>query len=158
MKKRLLVIDDSEMILGLINYCLHTKFELFLCNRISNAQTLLQKGLLVDVIITDLNLPDENGKDFIRKIKSSPIYCHIPTIVISGEKNLQSQSECLNIGANDYISKPFKPNELLLSIIKQLGNLEKEVYVPSLNFEGNDITKTIDFRNTVATFRNISHK
>jgi lipopolysaccharide/colanic/teichoic acid biosynthesis glycosyltransferase len=126
MKKRLLIIDDNEMILGLMNHCYHSIFELHLCQSLKQAQELLASGLLPDVIITDLNLPNEDGKNFIQVIKSNPRYTQIPLIVLSGEEKSQSRIDCLKLGADDYVVKPFHPDELQLRIEKQITYFAKK--------------------------------
>lgn len=137
MKKRLLIIDDNEMLLGLINHCFSSTFELFLHKSIADAKIALQNGLFPDAIITDLNLPDEDGKSFISYLKSNPLYCNIPLIVLSGDEKSESRIECLKLGADDYIMKPFHPEELALRIEKQLSNNPQHSLGLSLNFEGN---------------------
>lgn len=105
-KKNLLIIDDNEMLLGLINHCYRQIFDLHLCISIADARKLLLAGLLPDAIITDLNLPNEDAKAFIQKTKSSPLYAHIPLIVLSGDETSHTRIECLKLGADDYMVKP----------------------------------------------------
>lgn len=122
MKRKLLIIDDNEMLLGLLSHCFGSAFEVNLCKSIKDAKTLLMSGLLPDAIITDLNLPDEDGKEFIGYLKNQSLYTNIPLIVLSGEEKSQSRIECLKLGADDYVMKPFHPEELQIRIEKQLSN------------------------------------
>lgn len=125
------------MLLGLMNHCYNEVFELFLCKSLKEAQELLKNGLFPDAIVTDLNLPDEDGKGFITYLKTNPLYLNIPLIVLSGEEKSQSRIECLKLGADDYVMKPFHPEELQLRIEKQLSSVSSSVGSLSLNLEGN---------------------
>jgi DNA-binding response OmpR family regulator len=122
MKKRILIIDNNEMLLGLISICYSEIFELFLCKNLKETQTYLQNGLLPDGIVTDFNLPNEDDKNFIQKIKNNPLYAHVPLIVLSDEEKTRSRTHCLKSKINDYVIKPFNPDELQLRIEKQLSN------------------------------------
>jgi DNA-binding response OmpR family regulator len=144
MKKEILIIDDSEMLLGLMKYCYSQTFELFLCKSLNEAKALLKKGLFPDVIITDLNLPDEDGKIFISFIKTNPIYRGIPVIVLSGEEESHIRIECLKLGADDYIIKPFNPKELQLCIEKLITAIPASITTFRLNF---DISRKVDAKN-----------
>lgn len=155
MKKQLLIIDDNEMLLGLMNHCYGETFELFLCDSLNEAKGLLKNGLFPDAIVTDLNLPNEDGKSFISYLKTSLLYINIPLIVLSGEEKSQSRIECLKLGADDYVVKPFHPEELQLRIEKQLGAVPSSVASFRLNIEekrkkdsenGNFLTPKSSFR------------
>lgn len=142
MKKQLLIIDDNEMLLGLINHCFSSTFDLYLHKSISEAKVALQNGLFPHAIITDLNLPDEDGKSFISYLKNNPLYINIPLIVLSGEEKSESRIECLKLGADDYVMKPFHPEELQIRIEKQLANIPQNSTGLSMNFEGNGKNKS----------------
>ncbi|AFK04960.1 response regulator receiver protein [Emticicia oligotrophica DSM 17448] len=123
MKKRLLIIDDNVMLLALIKHCYSETFDLTLCNSLHEAKDILQSGLMPDGIITDLNLEDGDGKAIISYLKTNPLYVNIPLIVLSGEDKSQSRIECLKLGADDYVVKPFHPEELQIRIEKLLNVL-----------------------------------
>ncbi len=137
MKKQLLIIDDNKMLLSLMKHCYSEMFELYLCQSLKEAKGLLKNGLFPDAIVTDLNLPDEDGKGFISYLKTNPLYINIPLIILSGEDRSQYRIECLKLGADDYVVKPFHPEELQLRIKKQLNAVSASTASLSLNFEGN---------------------
>lgn len=83
---------------------------------------LLLKDNNFDLIILDLMLPGGSGEDVIRNVKNSKI------IVLSAKTSSDDKCNCLMLGANDYITKPFDNNELLARIKVQLRNKE--------NFDG----------------------
>ena len=66
----------------------------------------------VDLIITDINMPDINGLELISFVKGHPQYKDIPMIVVSTERSEEDRRRGLALGASGYIVKPFKGDEL----------------------------------------------
>ncbi len=75
----------------------------------------------VDIVLTDINMPEMDGITLIKKLRQSDIYKGIPIVVISTESRDKKVQESLAIGANDYIRKPFKPEEIKDTLIKLMG-------------------------------------
>lgn len=67
----------------------------------------MTQSLLPDFIITDLMMPKMSGSEFVRLVKNDDRTCHIPVVVLTAMTNMESKLECLNMGADDYITKPF---------------------------------------------------
>lgn len=78
-----------------------------------------------DIIILDLGLPDMDGLDIIREIRN---YSTVPIIVVSARLEEQEKITALDLGANDYVVKPFYMGELLarIRVAKRLSSLQKE--------------------------------
>ncbi len=72
-----------------------------------------------DIILTDINMPDINGLELLSFLKNHPNYCEIPVVIISTEKTDQDRKRGLALGADDYVTKPFRPEDLQ-SIIRRL--------------------------------------
>ena len=68
-----------------------------------------------DVILTDFNLPDMAGTDFLRQVMGR---CDRPVIVVTGENVRQTAAQAIRAGAYDYVGKPFKPDEIVLALKK----------------------------------------
>ena len=66
----------------------------------------------VDMVITDINMPDINGLELISFIKNNPNYKDTPLIIISTEGSEKDREKGLSLGADAYLVKPFKPEEL----------------------------------------------
>ena len=77
----------------------------------------------VDIILTDINMPDLNGLELISFLKKHPDYCTIPVVIISTEKSEGDLNRGLALGAAHYLMKPFAPHELQL-IIRQLLKID----------------------------------
>lgn len=75
----------------------------------------------VDLILTDINMPVMNGIEFIENLKSDEVMKSIPIIVISTEGRDAVVQQALSLGAADYITKPFQPEEIGQDILKILG-------------------------------------
>jgi two-component system chemotaxis response regulator CheY len=75
----------------------------------------------VDVILTDINMPRMNGEDFLRQLRQSPDFGHVPALVISTDATHDRVERMLALGAQGYISKPFPPEALREELDRILG-------------------------------------
>jgi two-component system chemotaxis response regulator CheY len=74
-----------------------------------------------DLILTDINMPDINGLELLAFLKSNPRYREIPTVVITTEGKAEDRRRGLALGADEYLIKPFSPENLIASIKRLLG-------------------------------------
>lgn len=113
MERNVLIVDDSSTMRMLVRMALKvfTNFKVFEAKdgveAIENCS-----NMNMDLIITDLNMPEMNGFDFIRYIRKNLHYQNTPIIVLTTEGRDEDKKQALNIGANDYIIKPFQPVQL----------------------------------------------
>ena len=110
MKQRVLVIDDEEPILKFLTTALEACDYQVLRARTGREALHLIATAAPDVIVLDLGLPDMDGKDVLRKARG---FCSRPILVLSARDREIEKIEALDLGANDYIEKPFKIGELL---------------------------------------------
>ncbi len=75
----------------------------------------------VDLIITDINMPDINGLELISYVRNNPNYMTIPMFIISTESSEKDKAKGLALGANEYLTKPFNPVKLQELIRKYMG-------------------------------------
>lgn len=75
----------------------------------------------IDLILTDINMPVMNGVEFIRNLKADDELKSIPVMVISTEGRDEVVQEAMELGAIDYITKPFRPEEIGEDIVRILG-------------------------------------
>ncbi len=82
-----------------------------------------------DLILLDINMPDMDGYQVCRIIKGNPITRNVPVIFLSALDDIQDKVKAFEVGGNDYISKPFQLQEVLIRIANQLtiNNLQKQV-------------------------------
>ncbi len=65
-----------------------------------------------DLIVTDINMPDINGLELINFVKNDQRYRDVPLLIISTEKTEEDKRRGIEMGADDYLTKPFQPEEL----------------------------------------------
>ena len=80
----------------------------------------LQAGNTPDLIISDIRMPGMRGDDFLEWIKQNELFKHIPVIMLSSEDSTSERIRLLEIGAEDYIVKPFNPMEVVARVKAQL--------------------------------------
>ncbi|MHB1279354.1 MAG: response regulator transcription factor [Bacteroidia bacterium] len=112
MEKTLLAVDDEKSILMILDFVFGKKYKVVQKNNGQEATQWLQQGNMPDVIVADMNMPEMNGFEFILQIRSSGLYRDVPLIMLSGNENTADKIKCLNAGADDYLVKPFNPEEL----------------------------------------------
>ncbi|MCK9578076.1 response regulator transcription factor [bacterium] len=123
--KILLIEDDTNLATSLME---SLKEEGFLTESSHNGLSGIKMALVnnYDIVITDLNLPDENGENVCRAIRSKK---QTPILVLTGELDTEIKIKLLNIGADDYLTKPFSLKELVArinAILRRSPQLEKE--------------------------------
>jgi len=121
--KVIIIEDDKYMQLILTEY-LNKLYEIETFNSVLDGLTYLQNGNIPDLIVSDLNTPGVNGFELISQLKASTFFNQIPIIIISGDDSSEKRIKCLNLGADDYIVKPFNPAELearVRVILKRVG-------------------------------------
>ena len=119
-KYKILVVDDDPNILTLLE--LRLGFREFNVRSTMNGRECLQlaKEYRPDVIILDVILPDIKGHDVCRMLKENTSLKHIPIIILSARSDIREKVEGLNVGAHDYVVKPFDFEELLARVYSAL--------------------------------------
>ncbi|HYG15774.1 MAG TPA: response regulator [Bacteroidia bacterium] len=112
MAKTLLAVDDEKSILMIINFVFGKKYEVVQKINAKEALEWMQQGNIPDVIIADMNMPELSGLEFIQQIRSSGFFRDIPLVMLSGNESTADKIKCLKAGADDYMVKPFNPEEL----------------------------------------------
>lgn len=116
MKKRVLVIDDDKAMRQLLDKMLNKHYTVISKNGGVEAMQWLMEGVIPDLIITDIEMPNLDGFEFLKNIKNSSYYSEVPIIVISGYDSKEQKTKCLKSGAYEYFVKPFNPRDLLFTI------------------------------------------
>lgn len=125
----LLLVDDSDAILALERAILSGHYAL---NTASNGREALEKvaRILPAAILLDLSMPEMDGDEVLKRVKADPTTADIPVIIISSET---SRAEaCLSLGAELFLSKPFRADELLSAVENALENARRRARAGSL--------------------------
>ena len=120
LKKTLLVIDDEPAIQLILEHYFSGEYDVVLTANGQEAVDWLEQGNLVDAIVADYEMPRLNGLEFIRVLRALPMHEHTPLLMLSGTDETSKKILCLKAGADDYIVKPFNPEELEIRIKKVL--------------------------------------
>ncbi|GAB2799919.1 response regulator [Rhabdobacter roseus] len=115
-RKNLLIIDDEPSTSRVLEHFLKKEFDVVIKNDGMEGMAWLEEGHEVDLIIADLNMPNLNGKEFVKVTRASNLYGDIPIIILSGTDESSERIQCLNLGADDFMLKPFNPMEVLAKI------------------------------------------
>lgn len=119
----ILVVEDDAQIQNFICYSLHAEgFRYVTASTGQGALTLLVSEQ-VDLMLLDLGLPDFDGMDVIKKVRE---WSEMPIIVVSARDQDKEKAAALDLGADDYLTKPFSATELLARIRVALRHFYKQ--------------------------------
>ena len=143
----ILVVDDDDGIRTLVKKYLNEKK--YLVTTASNAENALEKIKIIkfDLIILDIMMPGKSGLDFLNQNKE---YINTPVILLTAKGEPDERIEGLEMGADDYLAKPFEPKELDLRIKNIINKTKKNNLKRIIEFENIkiDLNKQIIFQNT----------
>jgi len=116
---KILIAEDEEMMLKTMEFKLNKEgFQVVAC---SNGEEAMGKIVSEnpDIIVTDINMPFVSGIDIVKKVKVE-LKLNIPIIVLSAVGLEKTVLEAFDLGADDFITKPFSPNELIVRVKRLL--------------------------------------
>lgn len=115
-EKTILVVDDEPDIVELVRYNLEKEgFEVLAADHGEKALSLMNRER-VDLLILDLMLPGMQGLDVCRRIKENPAHAGLPVIMLTAKSDELDRVLGLEMGADDYVVKPFGPRELVARV------------------------------------------
>ena len=131
MKHKILIIDDEEMILTMLKKCLEA--ENFLVYTADHAKKALElMSVAPDIILLDINMPEMDGLELCQFVREH-ISC--PIIFLTARVSEQDVIQGLSVGGDDYITKPFRVDELLARILAHLRREERKNNSDNLKFD-----------------------
>ncbi|BCS53811.1 HD-GYP domain-containing protein [Geobacter sp. SVR] len=137
MREQILIVDDEEMIRELLASALFQ--EGYICHLAANVDEafsiLGQKD--IDLVISDIMMPGRSGVELLRDLKK--VDSEIAVLMITGLSDMNTAMECIHLGADDYISKPFNITRVILTVRNMLDkrnlSIEKKNYQIGLEFK-----------------------
>jgi two-component system, OmpR family, phosphate regulon response regulator OmpR len=142
----ILVVDDDKGIRSLVKKYLNENK--YLVTTAESAEDANEKIKIIkfDLIILDIMMPGKNGLEFIQEHKDE---METPIILLTAKGQATERVEGLEIGADDYLPKPFEPKELILRIINILNKTKKNNLKRVIEFENIkiDLNKQLIFKN-----------
>jgi two-component system chemotaxis response regulator CheY len=123
MSEKILFADDSPVIKKMVKRALEPAgFELLEANDGKEALAVLEKSYTeVVLIISDWNMPNMNGFDFLKAVKASSAFKHIPVIMLTTEGEKANINKAIQAGAANYMLKPFNAPDLVKKVTQCLG-------------------------------------
>jgi two-component system, OmpR family, phosphate regulon response regulator PhoB len=115
-EKKILIVEDDENISKLVKYNLEkNSFAVFCVASGEEALALIERKSF-DLVILDIMLPGIDGLEVCKKIKKNPKYISVPVVMLTAKGEEVDRIVGFELGADDYIVKPFSPRELMLRI------------------------------------------
>ena len=144
-KYKILVVEDDRNILSMIQTVLDTNGYQVLTAQRCQQGILMMTSHVPDLVVLDLGLPDMDGEEFIRITRRSSM---IPIIVLSARTDEKDKVSALDLGANDYITKPFGTAELLARVRASLriNRMNLQATAPGSVFTLDDLVIDYDRR------------
>ena len=124
-RSKIFLVDDNKTNLTMGRNLLKTFYEAFTMSSAERLFELLEE-VVPDLILLDIEMPEMNGYEAIRKLKSDSRFTEIPVIFITSKDDADSEMEGFDLGAADYITKPFSGPLLLKRIANQLLILQQK--------------------------------
>ena len=153
-KYKILVVEDDRSILSMIQTVLDTNGYQVLTAQRCQQGILMLTSHMPDLVVLDLGLPDMDGEEFIRVARHSSM---IPIIVLSARSEEKDKVYALDLGANDYFTKPFGTAELLARVRASLriNRMNLQSPVPSSVFTLEDMVIDYDRRQVSVDGRSV---
>ncbi len=109
-------MDDEMSIRMLLENFLSKTYNVLTAKDGLEGLEYLEQGTLPDLIVADIQMPNLDGYEFIQNVRASGFFKNIPVIMLSGIESSTERVKCLKLGADDYLVKPFNPEELAIRI------------------------------------------
>ena len=146
-KNHILVVDDDDRIRGLLkDYLADNGYIVSTAENAEQAKNKLEY-LKFDIIILDVMMPGQNGYDLTKEVRKK---FEVPIILLTAKGEVENRIKGLELGADDYLGKPFEPKELLLRI-KNIINKDNKINLSLKYHVGN---AEIDLNKMVITLNN----
>ncbi len=120
MERTVLVVDDSPTVVKFVSYSLkNSGFSVITAiDGMDAIEKVSSLGSAVDLVITDLNMPNMDGYELISVLRQSEEYSKTPIIILSSEEDDDDKKLGSEVGADSYLTKPFKSSLLLREVKK----------------------------------------
>jgi len=121
MAKKILCIEDSPATQKFISFTLKYKgYEVVTANDGVEGMEKVSNDTF-DLIILDIMMPRMNGLEVLKEVKENPEFAKTPVIMLTSEKGEADRQAAMDLGASNFLNKPFQPPELLGAVAKIIG-------------------------------------
>lgn len=123
---KILVVEDNEELLALMLQVLSKNYHVFTAKNGKQAMNIIMKEKL-DLVVSDVMMPIMDGIELIKQLKSDKSFWQLPIILLTAKNKEEDKTEAYAVGADAYITKPFKFDELEVRINALLANRKKMI-------------------------------
>ena len=121
---RLLIVEDNVELLMLMRQLLRTSYRVYVAKNGREAIDIIRQKDL-DLIISDVMMPEMNGYELTSAVKGDPDYNHLPIILLTAKTQEEDEEEALRVGADEFLTKPFRLVDLKLRIDNIIENRKR---------------------------------
>ncbi len=122
MSKHILIVDDSKTIRNLVSFILKKEgYKVTMAEDGLDGLEKLYAADDIDLVISDINMPNMDGFTFIRTVREQEVYRNLPIVVLSTEGQEKDIKQGISLGANLYMVKPAQPQQMVKNIKMLLG-------------------------------------
>jgi len=145
-KQKILVVDDEKELIALVS--LHMKMAGFEVFTAANGEKALElsREEKPDLIILDLMIPKIDGWQVCEQLREDPATKDIPVIMLTARTQIEDKLKGFEAGADDYVTKPFSPRELVARVKRVLARAEAEPALPRRLIKGKTEINLDDFK------------
>ncbi len=116
---KILICDDEEGVRESLKAVLGDHYNLIAVDSGTTALEVLSHSKDINLMLLDIKMPEINGLDVLQEVKKK--HTHLKIIMVTGYKSVETAAEASRLGASGYIVKPFKSQEILETVKKNLG-------------------------------------
>ena len=134
---KLLIVEDNLELLMLMQQLLKTYYRVYIAKNGAEALKIVQTKAL-DLIVSDVMMPEMDGLELTRTIKGDTNYNHLPIILLTAKTNEEDEEQALEAGADEFLTKPFRLKDLKLRIDNIIEN-RKRMQIESSQEAGEEV-------------------
>ena len=120
----LLIVEDNPELLMLMHQLMSTYYNIYIARNGLEALEIIQNKQ-IDLIISDVMMPEMDGFELTKQLKEDPDYAHLPIVLLTAKRDMDDEQRALLIGADDYLTKPFKLKELKIRVDNIIQNRKR---------------------------------
>ena len=121
---KLLIVEDNPELLMLMQQLLKSYYRVYIAQNGNEALKIVHQKSL-DLIISDVMMPEMDGYELTRVLKADPNYDHLPIILLTAKTQEEDEQEALEAGADEFLTKPFRMRDLKLRIDNIIENRKR---------------------------------
>ena len=122
--KTILVAEDNDSNYILMTYILKRSYQFLRAKNGQEAVDMVENGG-IDLVLMDIKMPVMDGLELTQQLKNDPNYQHLPIILLTAKTQEENRAEALQLGADSYVTKPFKMSDLELRINNIVENRKR---------------------------------